>query len=145
MDKPVLVERFADNGDHSHWELVIAENSELLWSELIESERLDDTKETEIAITNSHKKVSDWLLPLGYSPVFDNHPNLLPRKFHFIKDGIRVICVLNKSESYCYLYKDIIKISPILAIKTGKFNICDTDSLEKLVKFVKENSELLTL
>lgn len=32
MNKPTIVERFADNGEHSHWEL-ISENGLLLWSE----------------------------------------------------------------------------------------------------------------
>lgn len=32
MKKPTLVERFADNGEHSHWDLV-DENGYTLWSE----------------------------------------------------------------------------------------------------------------
>lgn len=30
--QPTLVERFADNGGHSHWDLIDASNGELLWS-----------------------------------------------------------------------------------------------------------------
>ena len=30
MEKPILVERFSDNGEHSHWEL-IDKNGEVLW------------------------------------------------------------------------------------------------------------------
>lgn len=30
--KPILVERYADNGEHSHWEL-IDESGSLLWSQ----------------------------------------------------------------------------------------------------------------
>ena len=30
--KPILIEKFADNGEHSHWQLC-NENGEVLWSE----------------------------------------------------------------------------------------------------------------
>ena len=30
MEKPIVVERFADNGEHSHWEL-ISTGGEVLW------------------------------------------------------------------------------------------------------------------
>lgn len=33
MEKPTIVEIFADNGAHSHWTLVNSENGEKLWSE----------------------------------------------------------------------------------------------------------------
>ena len=32
MKEPKVIERFADNGEHSHWQL-IDENGEILWSE----------------------------------------------------------------------------------------------------------------
>ncbi len=32
MNKPTIVERYADNGEHSHWELV-NDNGEVLWDE----------------------------------------------------------------------------------------------------------------
>lgn len=32
-EAPTLVERFADNGEHSHWDLVDTDTSETLWSE----------------------------------------------------------------------------------------------------------------
>lgn len=32
MNKPIIIERFADNGEHSHWELV-DDNRYILWSE----------------------------------------------------------------------------------------------------------------
>jgi len=38
MDKPIVVERFSDNGEHSHYALIDSENGELLWSELPEEE-----------------------------------------------------------------------------------------------------------
>jgi hypothetical protein len=33
MKKPTIVEKFADNGEHSHWELINSETSETLWIE----------------------------------------------------------------------------------------------------------------
>lgn len=30
MEKPIINEVFADNGEHSHWELINAETGELL-------------------------------------------------------------------------------------------------------------------
>lgn len=38
MKKPVIVEKFADNGEHSHWSLVDCETGELLWSQAPEEE-----------------------------------------------------------------------------------------------------------
>ena len=38
MNKPTLIERFADNGEHSHYELIETETGELLWSEDSEDE-----------------------------------------------------------------------------------------------------------
>jgi hypothetical protein len=37
MEKPIIVERFADNGEHSHYDLIEAETGELLWSEEAEN------------------------------------------------------------------------------------------------------------
>lgn len=33
MKKPIVVEKFTDNGEHSHWELIHPETGKLLWSE----------------------------------------------------------------------------------------------------------------
>lgn len=33
QNKPVVVERFADNGEHSHWEVIAPKNGEILWTE----------------------------------------------------------------------------------------------------------------
>lgn len=32
MEKPNIVEKFTDNGEHSHWQLLDAETGVLLWS-----------------------------------------------------------------------------------------------------------------
>lgn len=33
MNKPILIEKFADNGAHSHWELIDSNSGETLWIE----------------------------------------------------------------------------------------------------------------
>lgn len=33
MVKPIITEKFADNGEHSHWELINANTGDVLWSE----------------------------------------------------------------------------------------------------------------
>ena len=38
MKKPTIVERFADNGEHSHYSLIETETGKLLWSEAPEEE-----------------------------------------------------------------------------------------------------------
>ena len=40
MEKPIINEVFADNGEHSHWELINAETGELLWSEDVEESNI---------------------------------------------------------------------------------------------------------
>ena len=47
MEKPIINEVFADNGEHSYWELINAETGELLWSEDTFNEYIptDDTIE----------------------------------------------------------------------------------------------------
>lgn len=32
MEKPLVIERFADNGEHSHWELIDSDGN-ILWTE----------------------------------------------------------------------------------------------------------------
>ncbi len=146
MDKPIVIERFADNGDHSHWELVSAQTGNNLWSEM----DVDDEKtlklQTNIFIDNYHKQILDWLLPLGYEPVFSNHPSMNPREFHFSLDGTRIVCVIggSKSHSYCYVHKDVVSVTPAIALKTGKFEIGDTDKLHELVNAITKNYELVT-
>lgn len=33
MKQPIVVERFTDNGEHSHWDLINQEDQETIWSE----------------------------------------------------------------------------------------------------------------
>ena len=74
-----------------------------------------------------YEKVSDWLIPLGYFEIFNNHPTINPREFHFIKDGVRVVCV-NAYEPYCYLHKDIINLNK--SVRTVKYSISFSSLLE---------------
>lgn len=32
MDKPIIIEQYADNGEFSHWHLIKEETGEVLWS-----------------------------------------------------------------------------------------------------------------
>lgn len=38
MKKPILIERFADNGEHSHWELIDTDTQEVIWISCDEKE-----------------------------------------------------------------------------------------------------------
>ncbi len=33
IGRPMVIERFADNGEHSHFELINTDNGEVLWTE----------------------------------------------------------------------------------------------------------------
>lgn len=41
MNKPNLIECFADNGEHSHWELLESESGVVLWTEIEEMQGFD--------------------------------------------------------------------------------------------------------
>lgn len=60
LNKPTIVERFADNGAHSHWELVNTDTGEMLWSEwpddTICKMRFDFENEKEVIIRNPKYK-----------------------------------------------------------------------------------------
>jgi hypothetical protein len=43
--KPVLNEAFADNGEHSHWELIDGNNGKILWSEQLATDGRELPKE----------------------------------------------------------------------------------------------------
>ena len=78
-----------------------------------------------------YKQITEWLLPLGYVEIFKNHPSMEVREFHFIKDRVRVICVIKGTEIYCYLYADAIKLINIVSIQGMKVPI-GTDKLQEL-------------
>jgi hypothetical protein len=33
MKEPIVIEKFADNGEHSHWQLIDSDTGDILWSE----------------------------------------------------------------------------------------------------------------
>jgi hypothetical protein len=57
MKKPTIIERFTDNGEHSHYSLIETETGDLLWSEAPEEETqqvknlsLSDVSVNEVAV-----------------------------------------------------------------------------------------------
>ncbi|MBS5701318.1 MAG: hypothetical protein KHX11_20040 [Bacteroides cellulosilyticus] len=40
MNKPKVIEKFADNGEHSHWELIDSDTGIVLWSEMSPEEEI---------------------------------------------------------------------------------------------------------
>lgn len=53
MKKPEVIEIFADNGEHSHWELLHLETGHVLWSEERMSEELSAELDSEAEYINS--------------------------------------------------------------------------------------------
>lgn len=96
-------------------------------------------KHEDIAIA-FHKKISDWLTPKGFVETYSNHPLFDEREFHFIKDGIRVINVIDSSGGeYCYLQEDIFGIaysnSRTISLKTERLKIL-TPELDSIMIFL---------
>ena len=84
-----------------------------------------------------NKLIREWLLPLGYEECYRiNHPTETNNEVHFSKDGIRVVCIKDLDEEYCYLHKDILNDKITYAIITGRYTL-GTDELEQLHKFMK--------
>jgi hypothetical protein len=60
MEKPIINEVFTDNGEHSHWELINAENGELLWSEdITESDAIRGEKHIIFNVVPPHAKYNE--------------------------------------------------------------------------------------
>jgi hypothetical protein len=93
-----------------------------------------------------YKEVAGWLIPLGYVEVFANHPNERYRQFHFIKDGVRLVCVLDRyktiKEAVCYFSSDVFTHPYYVSITSHKLPLF-TEELETLSKFIKEQSDKL--
>ena len=95
-----------------------------------------------------HETITEWLVPLGYVPVWDNHPCIKPREFHFAKEGIRVICIdkyhgddkdRGWSDAYYYLHADILLNPHSLSLKTCKYDFVEKGKLEELHKLMLKN------
>ena len=50
MDKPKLIERFANNGEHSHWELRHPDTNDLLWGEVAVTNGAGSYSDSDICI-----------------------------------------------------------------------------------------------
>jgi uncharacterized protein YodC (DUF2158 family) len=106
---------------------------------------IEDVKSDEkqgIPLTNFYILMNDWLLPKGYTEIFSNHPNIPIREYHFIKDGVRVICV-NDFEPYCYLHIDILTPPNYNALISSRHGLLFTD-LEKEHKNISDRAKLLS-
>jgi len=93
-------------------------------------------------INEFYKTITEWLLPLGYTEHYANHPAKEDREFHFIKDGIRVVCV-SSFEEYCYLHSDILNHPYGISLKTGRYAL-GTNLLGELHNMMINNSNLLS-
>jgi hypothetical protein len=93
----------------------------------------------------AHNFVNDvaaWLMPLGYAPIYKiNHPTVEHNEIHYIKDGVRIICVLNSKDIYCYAYVDIIVLQPVISIQSCKFALHDNAELVRVHSAVLNNAQ----
>ena len=74
MNRPTIVERFADNGDHSHYALIDTETGELLWSEAPEEEiqELIDKSPTGSCMNIISEEGLSELYRIAYNDGFDH-------------------------------------------------------------------------
>jgi hypothetical protein len=102
--------------------------------------------EEEITVAQFYIKITNWLLPNGYTETYSNHPLSKERRWDFIKDGIRVVCIFpthSPKESYCYLHKDIIITPEPLSLVTGRFSIGNNYVIDYLHKYMITKSSLI--
>jgi len=74
-----------------------------------------------------------WLLPLGFTEIYSiNHPTETTDEVHFIKNGIRVICIfrIKLNYSFWYVYADCYATDQILSIRNGKNSFENCNVLE---------------
>lgn len=147
IDRTFPYESYLRDYNYEYCELLRHYNYE--YCELLK-DRYKNKKSTINTSTNIinkfYKEVNDWLLPIGFVEVFSNHPDLQIREFHFSKDGVRVVCVINlvNKETYCYLQNDILMLPYPMAIKTGHFKIGSED-VEKVFELIKIKSSKILL
>lgn len=78
--KPILVEKYADNGKHSHWELIDNEGN-VLWSEISKDELLETTK-----------KLIEWNKKYPADSIYSSEQsNILESELTSIIDELAVI------------------------------------------------------
>ena len=92
-----------------------------------------EVKESDLQVF--YKEVTDWLLPLGYIKIFQNHPSLELRQFDFIKDQIRIQCFMDKSEGNYYKLSKTIYIKHTSSLISGKYSLdTDKDKLDDIIE-----------
>lgn len=118
---------------HAHFDQEVVDNLVPLLG------KKDSTTSTEQSLSifekdirKFHTDCSDWLTPLGYTETYSNNHPTHKKEIHFIKDRIRVICIMEYSDKWCYVYAD----KNLLGIKTGRFPI-GTSELGELHRLVK--------
>lgn len=93
-----------------------------------------------------HSQIERWLKSLGYVEIFANHPNELIRQFHFIKNGVRLVCIIDIrksiSEAVCYFSSDVFSHPYYVSITSHKLPLF-TEELETMSKFIKDQSDKL--
>ncbi len=90
-----------------------------------------------------YKKISEWLTPLGFTPIYDNHPNLTPRRFDFIGHCVRVQCFCDLSEDYFQLYYHTFE-NPDEYKMSSKYEICRNDLMDLIAKFLPKKDSVKT-
>lgn len=72
-----------------------------------------------------------WLGSLGFEEIYQNHPALPFREYHWIKNGIRICCVYDpKNENFCYIHQDIVSLVYPIVIKSCRYKIGDPEVLK---------------
>lgn len=93
-----------------------------------------------------YRLVSTWLIPLGYTEIYTSLFDRDKQEVHFIKEGIKVICVLQKGFDMTFkLHSDGIGSNKRFNITTQPFLISTKQhTLEKLFLEMKSNIEYIS-
>lgn len=90
-----------------------------------------------------NRSIREWLIPLGYTEIYRlNHPTDTNNEVHFTKDNIRVICIKDNDDEYCYLQSDLF-LSYMVSLQTQKFKLFEDLSLPD--SFIKTQLDILIL
>ena len=87
MKKPTIIERFTDNGEHSHYELFKTETGELLWSEDVEeyAEQGLSPDEIKLRLIDDEQNLLLCHLELLLINIKEFHPNSVVLKSNCYK------------------------------------------------------------
>jgi len=93
-----------------------------------------------------NSKIRKWCSEPEFTEIYKiNHPTENINEVHFIRNGIRVCCVKNFSETYFYLNAEcyLRKEKEILTLKTGKEPLFDTKKRDDLLALMKSKINTL--